>query len=120
VESQTLVQIVVGVIVSVILQRLKAVSWFPALSEASTRWTKVTVSALAAVASALAITVAWDGSAGVLTISGLTVENLANGVQAFLVSFLSQHVSYEMLLRRSVPQMLRPKSEKTRPPASVG
>ncbi len=111
-EGQTLAQIVVGVIVAVVLQRLKAVSWFPALSEASTRWTKVTVSALAAVASALAITVAWDGSAGVLTISGLTVENLANGVQAFLVSFLSQHVSYEMLLRRPCAAARRPSASR--------
>ena len=109
--GQTLAQIVVGIIVSYLLQRLKRAPWFPVLTETSTRYVKLGVSAVLAAASALAISVAWDGAAGVLTISGLTVENVLAGAQAFLVSFLSQHLSYEALLRAPT---------KAQPPAPVG
>jgi hypothetical protein len=110
VDEQTLLQILVGLAVSYLLQRLKAASWFPWLTELSTRWVKIAVSAVIAACSALAISVAWDGAAGILTISGLTFANVSAGAQAFLVSFLSQHFSYEMLMRPSGAATKKPKS----------
>jgi hypothetical protein len=101
-EGQTLTQIVVGIVFSYGLQWLKKASWFPLLTERSGRYLKVALSAVVAAGSALAISVAWD-PAGVLTISGLTVGNLWAGLQAFLVSFLVQHISYEKLVRAAAP-----------------
>jgi len=96
-------QAFVGVLAAFILQWLKRQSWFPFLNTWSAKWWKVTVSALVAAASALGITYNYDPTIGRLVVDGLTWASVWNGLLAFGVSFLSQHLAYEGVARRVLP-----------------
>lgn len=93
-------QVVVGVAVAYVLQWLKRVSWFPVLTEQSTKGWKILLSGILAAGSALAIGFQWNGAAGELLITGLTGAAILNALIAFGVSFISQHASYELLIHK--------------------
>jgi len=92
-------QVVLGAAFAYILQWLKKASWFPVLTEQSSKGWKVTVSAIVAAATAASIDLDWQQAQGVLTISGLTWDHTWNALIAFGVSWLSQHASYELLVK---------------------
>lgn len=96
-------QAFVGVLAAFILQWLKRQSWFPFLNTWSAKWWKVTVSALVAAASAVGITYSYDPTIGRLVVDGLTWASVWNGLLAFGVSFLSQHLAYEGVARKVLP-----------------
>ena len=101
-------QVVLGALAAYVLQWLKRASWFPLLTENSTKAWKVLLSGIVAAATALSINFDWASATGTLTISGLTWPHIWNGLIAFGLSFLSQHTSYELLVRpsESVPSKL--------------
>jgi hypothetical protein len=98
-DSTFLVQTATSIAVAYGLQLLKQASWFPWLTEATLRRVKVAWGVLAAVASALAVQVAWNGDAGTLTVTGLTVENMAHGLVLFLTALGSQQAAYSILVK---------------------
>lgn len=97
--DQSVVQVIVAYVASFVLEWLKKVPWFPVISEQSTKIWKVIVSAVIAACSALAITYAWEPATGTLTLTGLTLSNIGNGLLAFLLSFIAQHIAYEKVIR---------------------
>lgn len=96
-------QVILGVLGAYAIQWLKRASWFPAFSEESSKVAKRLVSAVVAAGAAFAVNFDWNAAAGVLTISGLTWANLAHGIQQFLVSFLTQHATFRMLIDGAAP-----------------
>jgi hypothetical protein len=92
-------QVVLGALAAYLLQWLKKASWFPVLTDQSTKLWKVTCSAIVAAGTALGLSFDFQATQGVLTISGLTAANVWNAVMAFGLSFLAQHSSYELLVR---------------------
>lgn len=96
-------QAFVGVLAAFALQWLKRQRWFPFLNAWSAKWWKITVSAIVAAASALGITYSYDPTIGRLVVDGLTWASIWNGLLAFGVSFLSQHLAYEGVARRVLP-----------------
>ena len=101
--DQISAQVVFGALMAYVLQSLKRASWFPILTEQSTKAWKIGLSAIIAAAAAFAINFQFDASHGILTISGLTWDHAWNGLVTFGVSFLSQHSSYELLVKKTVP-----------------
>ena len=96
--SQAEVQIVVGFLAPFLLQFVKKSSWFPLLTDRTDKIIKMVWSALVAAGSALAITFVFDPTLGQLTVTGLTWSNIGHGMLTFLVSMISQQVSYRMLI----------------------
>ena len=89
-------QIALGIIVPFLLQWLKRQPWFIFLNTWSSRQWKITVSALAACASALGLACTFDPTVGRLVIDGLTWANVGHALLAFALSFATQHVAYVM------------------------
>src|SRR3990167_847004 len=88
-------QVVVGFVMSYVMQWVKRATWFPFVAERSDRVIKVIFSALVALCTALSIGVDWNAAEGILTLSVLTWVNVWNGLMAFGLSFATQHVTYE-------------------------
>src|SRR3990167_3838847 len=96
-------QVFVGAFMAYVLQWLKKSSWFPILTEKASRYVKVAFSFLVALGTAFAVDVNYDAVAGVLTLPGLTWLNMWNGLLAFGLSFLTQHATYETVIRAGAP-----------------
>jgi hypothetical protein len=98
------VQVVVGYVMTWVLELLKKASWFPVLSENSTHVVKVACSWIVAACSALAVTFSFDSTLGRLTIDGLTFANIKGGVTAFIVSLIAQKITYRVAIAPKVTQ----------------
>jgi hypothetical protein len=96
----TLIQVVLGIVASYVMQALKKTSLFPLVTEGSGKLIKVLFSGLIAAGTALGVQFIWDPTLGQLTLTGLTWSHVGNALLAFLVSFLSQHIAYEGLIHK--------------------
>jgi len=97
--EQVQVQVVIGVVMSYLLEFLKKVSWFPVLTEQSTKFIKQVFSVLVAAGAALAISFSFDPTLGRLTIDGLTWTNMGHGLITFLLSLIVQHGTHTVLIK---------------------
>ena len=91
-------QVVIGFVMSYVMQWLKKAKWFPFITERSDKIVKVLFSSIVALCTALSIGVNWDATSGVLSFTGLAWVNIWNGLMAFLLSFVTQHVAYEAVI----------------------
>lgn len=98
--DSTTTQIVIAYLMSHVIEWLKKASWFPVVSENSTKFGKWMFSGIMAACSAMAITIAWEPTGGVLTLTGLTLSNVTNGLIAFALSFITQQVVYEKMIKK--------------------
>ena len=96
--EQLQVQVIVGVVMSYVLEFLKRMPWFPLLTEQSTKVVKQFFSILVAAGSALAITFSFDPMLGRLIVDGLTWGNITHGLMAFLWSLVAQHATHTLLI----------------------
>jgi hypothetical protein len=93
------VQVVFAALTSFVLQWLKNQKWFPFLNAWSATWWKYTVSAIVAAAVAAGISFQFDPTIGRLIIDGLTWAAIGHALLAFCVSFATQHLSYEGMVK---------------------
>ena len=98
-NDQVQFQIVIGVLASYGLEWLKRMSWFPVLTEQSTKIVKQLFSVVVAAFSALAITYSFDPTLGRLTIDGLTLTNVGHGFLTFVWSLIAQHGTHTLLIK---------------------
>ena len=77
------VQVVLGALFAYLLQWLKGLSWFPLLTEQSTKFVKVMWSVILAVFTALGLSYAYDPTTGVLAIGGLTWAHVWQSLMTF-------------------------------------
>ena len=96
--GQAEIQVIVGIVMSFVIQMLKKASWWPFLTERTDTILKIAFAALVAAGSALAISFTFDATLGQLTVTGLTWTNVGHGALAFLTSFLSQQFGYRVLV----------------------
>lgn len=97
--NQFQTQVVIGMLASYLLEWLKRQSWFPGLSEQSTKFIKQAFSVIVAAFSALAITYTFDPDLGRLVIDGLTFSNMGHGLLIFFTSLLAQHSTHALLIK---------------------
>ena len=97
--GQTEIQIVVGIVLSFMIQWAKKTPWFPLITERTDKVLKVAFSAVVAAGAALAISFNLDPTLGQLVITGLTWSNVGAGLLAFLKSFLAQQFGYRLLIQ---------------------
>ena len=99
--DQVQTQIVLGMLASYGLEWLKRMPWFPLLTEQSTTFIKQLCSVIVAICSALAITYSFDPTLGRLVIDGLTLAHMGHGLLIFFTSLLTQHATYDLLIKPS-------------------
>jgi hypothetical protein len=95
-------QVVIGAFMAYVLQWLKKWPPFPVLTEKANRWVKVIFSGVVAAGTVFALEVDYTAVGGILTVAGLTWDNMWNGLLSFGLSFLTQHVTYETVIRAGV------------------
>jgi hypothetical protein len=100
------VQVVFAALMSFVLQAFKNAKWFPFLNSWSAKWWKVAVSAIVAAASAAGISASFDPTLGQLIVTGLTWSGVGHALLAFAVSFITQHMAYEHVVRGVLPTKL--------------
>jgi len=97
--DQTLIQVALGYVMAFALEFLKKASWFPALTENSTRIIKIAWAWLIAAGSAFAVTFTFDPTLGKLMVDGLTWANFKGGITAFILSLIVQKFTYKVAIK---------------------
>ena len=100
--DQTTMQIVLGYVMSFVIEWLKKAAWFPVLTENSLRGIKIGFAWVVAAGSALAVTFSFDSTLGRLTIDGLSWANVKGGLSAFIVSLIAQKFAYKLAVQPKV------------------
>ncbi len=97
--DQVQLQVVIGVVMSYVIQFLKKTPWCPIITERTDKIVQVAFSALVAAGSALAVSFSYDSTLGQLTVTGLTWANMGHGLLNFLVSLISQQGAYRLFFK---------------------
>lgn len=92
--QEILSQFTSAAVVVYLLQQVKHARWFPWISIETKRANRI-VGALLSIASAIGVHFAYDGSAGTLLVSGLTVAGILHGAWHALNQWCLQQVTYD-------------------------
>jgi len=95
-------QITLAVLVPYILQWLKGQTWFPLVGFNSGGMNRF-VAAVVAIIGGFGLATHFDGAGGVLTISGLTIPNVWQGILHSAQQFLMQHAVYKTAIAPPLP-----------------
>ena len=90
------IQVVIGYVMTFVIEFFKKAAWFPWLTDQSDRMVKIATGWIVAAASACAVTFSYD-AAGNLFVTGLTWANVKGGLTAFIVSLAAQKVFYRTI-----------------------
>lgn len=93
-------QVLISAVGVWVLERLKRASWFPwvtAQSDRAQRWAAV----LIALVATAGIQVTFESDAGVLTVTGLTLTNVAHFASRALKTFVFQELIYRSGVKQS-------------------
>lgn len=96
-------QLTLGMLVPYILEWLKGQKWFPAMGP-NNPWLNRIVAAIIAGAAGFGITGHFESSAGVLTITGLTLANIQQGLFHSVLQYLLQHTVYKTAIVANQPK----------------
>jgi hypothetical protein len=86
------------------LQHLKNASWFPWLNEEKVQLARF-LSIILAFAGTIGIHVAWTGSAGTLTITGLAWATVGPALWHCVQQFVMQEMSYHAVVKQALPSV---------------
>jgi len=95
----SVVSLLLSLVTPVIMEYLKKEPWFPFLQLHAKTLNRV-FAVVVAIAQTVGISVAFDATAGTLTIAGLVLSDIARiGVTA-LLAFITQELAYRGLVRK--------------------
>lgn len=95
-------QVSLALLVPYVLQYLKKSKWFPLVSYTTDKLNR-TISAVIAFVAGFGIAINFDDSAGVLTVTGLTIAGLWTGTLHAVQQFLMQHTVYKLAVAPPPP-----------------
>jgi len=93
-------QFTVAYIAAALIEWLKKQSWFPFVNVDTSKLNRVFAAAVALLAT-VGITTTFDSEAGVLTLSGLTLGNIAQSVWIWITQYALQQGAYKGLIKPS-------------------
>ncbi len=104
-EGSTLVvsQITLGAVASWVLQALKNSSWFPLLSEESSKVAKIAWGVVASICAITGLTYVYDATAHTLLIQNFGLGLVANAVWHWLTQFVMQEGWYQVVFNKVDP-----------------
>lgn len=91
-----------AVMIPVILQWLKGQNWFPLLNYHNGTLNRIISWSIGALAG-LGIGISYNSTAGMLTITGLTMAGLATGIQHAIVQIALNHGMYKAIVAPPLP-----------------
>jgi hypothetical protein len=86
-----------------LMQKLKEAPWFPVWTAKTQLNVQRAYAAVVAALGAVAINVSFDATAGVLTVTGLTVANVGGSVWSWVQSFVMQQGWYHGIFKPAPP-----------------
>lgn len=108
-------QATIAALTTYAIQWVKRSPYFPWLTtetQSINRW----ISGLVAVCSGLGIFLTWDHSAGILTITGLTLTNLLHAGSKVVEQWVIQHAAYKTLVAPPLPGPVRYQQDRDQSP----
>jgi hypothetical protein len=100
--DQYIVQVVIGYVMTFVLEFLKKASWFPVFTDNAMKGVKIATAWVAAACSALAVTWTYDPTLGQVLITGLSWSNIKGGLTAFVVSLMAQKFTWKLAVKEPV------------------
>jgi hypothetical protein len=107
-------QLTIAAITTYAFQILKKSKWFPWLTVESQKLNYV-VGVLVAFGASIGVVATFDHTAGVLTVTGLTVAGVGHGLARFVQQWVFQQVAYKNLIAPPMPGQLQAGAEKHPP-----
>jgi hypothetical protein len=111
-------QTTIAVITTYVFQWLKKSRWFPFLTVETQKFNRVLGVAVAFAAS-IGVVATFDHTAGVLTITGLTVAGLLHGGARFVQQWAFQQAAYKTLVAPPMPGALQQGAEEHPPVLAI-
>lgn len=104
-------QVTLAVITTYLFQWFKKSKWFPWLTVETQKVNRIAGFVIAFGAS-IGVVATFDHTAGVLTITGLTLQGLGHGMARFIQQWVFQQVAYKNLIAPPMPGALQAGAEK--------
>jgi hypothetical protein len=111
-------QATIAVITTYALQWLKTRKWFPWITTETQRLNRI-LGFVVAFAASIGVVATFDHTAGVLTITGLTLAGLGHGLARFIQQWCMQQVAYKNLIAPPLPGALQAGAEKQPPVLAI-
>ena len=111
-------QIPIAVISTLVLQWLKKSRWFPWLTVESQKLNRI-AGVVIAFAASIGVVATFDHTAGVLTITGLTLAGLGHGIARFIQQWSYQQAAYRTVVAPPLPGALQQGAEEKPPVLAI-
>ena len=105
-------QLTLGAVASWVLEALKKASWFPVLSDESTKVAKVFWAALTSLLAVTGLSYVYDPTAHTLLIQGFSLTLVANAVWHWLTQFVMQEGWYQAVFNKPAAVVSAPLAAK--------
>lgn len=107
-------QVTLAVITTYAIQLVKKSKWFPWLTVETQKANRI-VGVIVAFGASIGVVATFDHTAGVLTITGLTLAGLGHGLARFVQQWVFQQVAYKTVVAPPMPGALQAGAEKHPP-----
>lgn len=111
-------QATIAVITTYVFQWIKKSSWFPWLTMNSQKLNRI-LGVVVAFAASIGVVATFDHTAGVLTVTGLTMAGLGHGVARFIQQWVMQQTAYKVVIAPPMPGALQQGAERHPPVLKV-
>jgi hypothetical protein len=111
-------QITIAVITTYVFQLIKKSRWFPWIT-VETQTVNRTIGVVVAFGASIGVVATFDHTAGVLTITGLTIAGIGHGVARFIQQWALQQIAYKNLIAPPMPGALQAGAEKHPPVLAI-
>jgi hypothetical protein len=111
-------QFTIAILVPIVFQWIKIRKWFPWITVETQKLNRV-VGVAVAFAASIGVVVGFDRTAGVLTVTGLTLAGLSHGVWRFVQQWAFQQASYKLIIAPPMPGAMQAGAEKHPPVLAV-
>ena len=99
-ESDITAHLTIGAVIVYAIERLKSLAWVRWITP-DTKILNAWLSATLAAAAAVGISVTFDPTGGVLTITGLTLQGTLTGIWEWLKQYAVQQLLYDGVIQKS-------------------
>jgi hypothetical protein len=111
-------QLTLAVITTYVFQALKKSRWFPWLTVESQKLNRA-AGIVVAFGASIGVVATFDHTAGVLTVTGLTLSGLGHGLARFVQQWVFQQAAYKTLIAPPMPGQMQAGAEKHPPVLAV-